>query len=124
MLFIDKTLCFVILITLFVGVVRPRCHPLLQPQMVEVCDDGFFAGVILFGVVVGVEHLELLPGLDVRLPALVLDLGEDLLVRVDLLPFSLHLDFCLFCVCSARCLRLLCTSSRSRIFLSLPLSIS
>ena len=30
----------------------------------------------------------------VRLPALVLDLGEDLLVRVDLLTL-LHLDFCL-----------------------------
>ena len=56
--------------------------------MVEVGNDG------LHKVVAGVKVLELMPGLDVRLPALVLDLGEDLLVGVDLLTL-LHLDFCL-----------------------------
>ena len=34
--------------------------------MVEVCDDGLLAGVVLLKVVAGVENLELLPGLDVR----------------------------------------------------------
>ena len=62
--------------------------------MVEVGNDGLLARVVIIEVVAGVKVLELMPGLDVRLPALVLDLGEDLLVRVDLLTL-LHLDFCL-----------------------------
>jgi len=51
----------------------------------EVGDDGLLPRGALLEVADGGEGLELLPTLDVGLTALVLDLLEDLVVRINLL---------------------------------------
>ena len=60
-----------------------------------------FAEGILLVVVASVEHPEM-PGFDVCMPALLVDLGKYLLDSVDLLLFLL-LEIYLFSVCSVRC---------------------
>ena len=69
--------------TVEVGVGCPHrrcCRFLLQPEMLEVGDHGVLSRGTLLVVDAGVEELEFLPGPDVGLPTLVLDLLEHLLV--------------------------------------------